>query len=93
MVLLTLGILNRTKDMEMVFKFGRMGDLTMDSGRIIKCMVRALSLGQMVKNTKDSIIKVKSTGKARLAGLMEGRTMEAGKTECKTVMALSARTM
>ena len=60
MVLSTLEILKRTLSKEMVIKFGQTGELMMDSGRTIKCMVKALSHGQMVDNTKALILMEKS---------------------------------
>ena len=48
------------------------------SGSTIKCMARAISYGQMAKNTSDSSMKTKERGKDALSGMMAENTMANG---------------
>lgn len=60
------------------FTDGQMGEFMMELGKIIKCMVMVSLLGQMVEDTKENTLKIKSKVKEHSNGLMEENTQEDG---------------
>jgi hypothetical protein len=58
-----------------------------DNGKIIKCMARASSNGQMVEFMKEAMLRIKRKDLEKLHGLTVGFMKECGKMDASMVRA------
>ena len=71
-----IGLITELVDMGSIF--GKMGEDTMDSGRIMIWKAQGYICGEMVEDMKDSIIMIRNVGLESIAGLMGENTRDGG---------------
>lgn len=70
------------KSTALAYMYGQTADSTKGNGKIIKCMEKENSNGQMVENILGHIMTTKRRDMACLSGLMVERILERGLMEC-----------